>query len=295
MSDDLLSMLLSLDDSEQTRNTYVRSPIKYPGSKERSLKHILPYLPVRSKYIEPMGGSGSVLLARPKSKNEIYNDRYSGVVAFFRVVRDPEKFPKLCERLRLTVHSREEFIWCRDTWEHDVKDDVERAARWYYMIHHSFSGIGRQFARALGESAQFGNTYQRKLASIFEPLHFRLKNVQIENLDYRILLKDCKNDEDTVWYFDPPYLDTYSVYDHNWKKSDHIELVERIFKDINGYVAVSGYDFPDHPYNKYQWDEKVSWEVQSTVKAMAQTESNYLKDKDLGNREKVKETLWIRR
>lgn len=293
MSDELLKLMLGLQkEEEEPRNQYIRAPFSYPGAKTQSLNDLLPILPYRNSYIEPFGGSAAVLLARQPSKLEVYNDRYGGLVCFYRCLRDPTKWEMLVDRLDLTVHSREEFIWCRDTWEHDVKDDVERAARWYYMTCYSFNKKGWQFARATKSTAQFGKSLKNALKT-FKSLNFRLRDVQIENLDWRYIIKDFSY-KDSVIYCDPEYYSTVGMYNINMSKQDHIDLCEAIMKG-QGFFALSGYDWPDHPYNNYDWTAKKSWEVHEKAKGHAFTESNNLEGyKERMTRDRVKETLWIK-
>ena len=68
----------------------IKAPFPYPGAKTRSLKQIIPLLPYRDSYIEPFGGTGAVLLARNPSPLEVLNDRYMGINAFYRCIRDKE-------------------------------------------------------------------------------------------------------------------------------------------------------------------------------------------------------------
>lgn len=110
MSDDLFDMLDGLSthvEPESRDQEILRPPFSYPGSKSRSIDKILPHLPYTGVYIEPFGGSAAVLLARRPSKLEVFNDRYAGVVAFYRCIRDNNLMCQLCERLDLTIHARE--------------------------------------------------------------------------------------------------------------------------------------------------------------------------------------------
>ena len=103
-----------------------------------------------------------------------------------------------------------------------------------------------------------------------------------------------KNGSDIVWYFDPPYWGTSGVYDHELPKSVHFELAEKCMS-LQGFIAVSGYDAHDHPYNKYKWDRKVSWEVAVSMTGLAYTESNNLAAYEgMIERGNVKETLWLK-
>lgn len=270
----LLALFNALDVTDEIRERYVRSPFGYPGGKSRSLEHILPNLPYRDGYGEAFGGSGSVLLARHASDLEIYNDRFGGVTCFYRVLRDPAKLYTLMERLNLTVYSREEFLWCKETWE-GVDDEIERAARWFYMHQASFTRQERNFGRATSGKGRSVTSTIRDNLQFFEPCHHRLKYVLIENLDWRQFLKDFDN-PGMVFYLDPPYL-KYSVgmYKHVMTQQDHIEMCERIFQ-LQGFVALSGYgdDQTRSIYGRYPWDDVKEWKTINTMTALATTETN---------------------
>lgn len=287
---DLLSMFNELDDSEEVREQYARAPFGYPGGKSKSVKYILPHLPYRNAYIEPFGGSGVVLLNRKESRLEIFNDRYAGVVAFYRCLRDQEKMNRLIDRCEAVVHSREEFLWCKATWQ-EVEDDVERAARWYYMISSSFGNIGRAFARATKSNSQTGSLLRNNIR-LFLPVHQRLKNVQIENQDWREILRDFDN-HDAVFYLDPPYVEyTGGCYKHTMTVRDHRELCERVFQ-LDGFVALSGYK--NDIYKDYEWDNILDWEVNVSMTGLAFTKTNgFLGMENHIERGNATEMLWIK-
>jgi DNA adenine methylase len=77
------------------------------GGKFSHLDWLLPLLPECYHYCEPFGGSAAVLLNRPPSPVETYNDLDGEVVNFFKVLR--EEKGKLIEAIGLTPFSREEF------------------------------------------------------------------------------------------------------------------------------------------------------------------------------------------
>lgn len=290
---DLLSLLNGLnvnnpdDHVEHVREKYIRAPFGYPGNKQESLAHILPRLPKSKIYVEPFGGSGAVLLARSQSKLEVFNDRHSGITAFYRCIRDDNKLKQLISRCELCVHSREEFLWCKETWE-GVADDIERAARWWYMVTCSFSNKGMAFGRCVFTPAQFGGKLKNNLSWFF-PAHARLQHVQIENMDALQLLRDFDSD-DTVFYLDPPYYGIQNSYQCGFSNQDHEKLIATIF-GLKGFVALSGYD--NTLYDSHDWSEKHSWEVKTTMVALAETETNNLKGKNL-ERGFVTESLWIK-
>jgi len=291
MSKELFDMLDGLSEGEapDTREDIIRAPFAYPGSKSRSIDKILPHLPYLNAYIEPFGGSAAVMLARRPSKLEVFNDRYAGVTAFYRCIRDPGLFHQLCERLDLTVHSREEFLWSRDTWE-KTDDLVERAARWYYVTKYSFGSLGRNFGRSTSSKARL-SAIQDKLI-LFPRIHERFKYVQVENQDWSQCLQDYDNHE-TVFYLDPPYIDVDSgVYKNKMDQDAHRRLLETIFT-LKGFVAISGYSNPI--YDNCPWDDKHQWEAFVSIQSRAYTESNSKKYLEgVEERAHSEECLWIK-
>jgi DNA adenine methylase len=278
------------DNDDEIRENYVRAPFGYPGSKSKCLKNILPNLPYTTMYCEPFGGSGAVMLARKPSKLEIFNDRFSGVTCFYRVLQQRKQLDALCERLQFLIHSREEFIWCRSTWK-DCEDEVERAARWFYTVRNSFGSQGMYFGRSKNPKALFAPKLQESLVSFYD-LHNRICNVQIENLDWRVCFHDF-NLPECVWYLDPPYYQaTKGMYTCELPDHEHVELLERIQK-LDGFVALSGY--PNKLYDQYPWDARIVWEQGTSTLGIAYTGSNNLDAyKDVLQRKRSMEVLWIR-
>lgn len=288
MNLDLLGMFQSLDDTPFDREGFELAPFPYPGAKNRSMSQLMTYIPYGTSWIEGFGGSGAVTLARKPSKLDVFNERHAGITSFYRCIRDRQKKDQLIERLDLTIHSREEYEWSRDTWECNWLDEVERAARWYYSLMYSFASVGRNFGRAKSglSNVTFAGKLRDKL-ELFEAIHDRFKYVQVENLDWRHVLKDF-DEEGAVFYLDPPYYGK-NVYQHNMSHSDHVELCKRIF-DCHGFVALSGYDNP--VYDQFPWDRKESWNVRVTVTTKATTTdtSNVTR---IGS-EEAQECLWIK-
>lgn len=290
MTVDILKLFEELDASSGSRETIIRAPFSYPGGKSRSVNTITDLLPYRKVYVEPFGGSGAVLLARKSCPLEVFNDRYAGVVAFYRVVRDEQKLSTFLERLRTIVHAREEFRWCKDTWQ-NCTDDVERAARWYYMTMCSFGSLGRNFGRATSGKNTMASKIRNKFPE-FWPLHDRIKDVMFENQDWQQMVTDF-DQEDAVFYMDPPYLTAYrGTYKHEMNDDEHRYLLDTIMS-MDAFVAVSG--FANELYDKYPWDERHTWDVAQSIKAMAFTDENYKSDEvGLKTRQSHEEVLWIK-
>lgn len=235
-------------DYEKRGRDGLRSPIRWFGGKGKITVKLLPLIPAHQIYVEPFGGGASLLFAKKPSKIEVYNDLDSGLVNFFRVLRDKEKFEKFHRLVSLTPYSREEYNFCRDTWE-ECNDDVERAYRWFIVARMSFSGdFGHSWGFDVTASSRGMASDCSKWLSAIEHLpeiHKRLMCVQIEHKDYGSIFRtyDTPN---TLFYCDPPYVSFTrrgGKYRHEMKIKDHEELVA-VLLNIKGMAILSGYQSP---------------------------------------------------
>lgn len=118
----------------------VKPFLKYPGGKRRLARRIIEMLPPHTCYVEPFGGMGAVLLAKPPSKVEVWNDIDGGLANLMRVVKyHPEA---LAEELSwMLIHRAERLRWLK---EHPGETDIQRAARWIMVRHGGFQGGARK-------------------------------------------------------------------------------------------------------------------------------------------------------
>jgi len=267
---------------QNKRNDFIQPPIRYCGSKASQLPQLLPYLPNRAGWVDVFGGSGAVTLGRKPCRLEVFNDRARGLICFYRTLQQNPK--ALMERLELTLYSREEWQFCKDTLDDPDLSDLERGARWYTMLAESFSGIGRNFGRV--RNAKCGNiagVIQRKLPS-FMPIHYRFKNVTIENLDFRDVIKDY-DDPHTVIYCDPDYTgkNTGRYETGKMDNQDHVELIELI-ANCQGFVALSGYANPLYDAQTF-WTDRIAWDRKTLMKNTEHTGAD---------NPQAEEVLWIK-
>src|ERR1041385_943962 len=100
-----------------------RPVVRYHGGKWNLAPWIISHFPPHRIYVEPFGGAASVLLQKPRSYAEIYNDLDQEVVNVFRILRDRKAARELERLLRLTPFARDEF--CHSYG----RDDKERPSR----------------------------------------------------------------------------------------------------------------------------------------------------------------------
>lgn len=275
MGIDLLDLY---DDEVEDDYEIIKAPFGWAGGKTKSVKNIIEVLPYTETYVEPFGGSGAVLLARRPSTLEIFNDRYSGIVDFYRCLQG--NLDELVDRLELSTYSREEWLRAKGTWTQS-SDPVERAALWYMMIDYSFGCLGRNFGRSKG--TRIAGRIQRKLKR-FPQIHKRLQHVCLENCDWACMFRDYSYPEATI-YCDPPYLGTdQQMYPGpNWTEDDQKRLLAAIFSHP-GFVALSSYR--NKLNDDMPWDEVHEWD------AFVSVQGDH--GKDDAKRTNAKEILYIK-
>jgi DNA adenine methylase len=250
----------------------------YIGSKAKLLDFILPQLPYHGRYIEVFGGSGAVLLARQSEPLEVYNDKNTILTDFFEVLQN--HIQEFMQRLDTTIHSREEFEWCRDTW-HSCANLVERVARWYYAYYYSYNGMGTTWHRMTHDNAAHIGKLFNRLPELLT-VHHRIKNTIIENTNWQDILTKY-DDTRSVFYIDPPYYQgDKGYYLYTMCKEEHAQLLNKIFT-LKGHVVLSGY--PNDLYDNGTWLWTKSITCLHTTKA-----SSIIKT---ANKQRI-EVLWIK-
>lgn len=222
-----------------TQQKPTRPALRYHGGKWKLAKWIASYFPSHSTYVEPFGGGGSVLLLKPRSRAEVYNDLDDDVVNVFQQIRD--NGDRLEDLLINTPFGRSEFKLA-----HQKTDDpIERARR---IIVRSFMGIGTDAIRResngfRGDSIRNCAADWTSYADAFPLLVQRMRGVIIENRDWRMIL-NSHDSKETLFYVDPPYVHSTRSSNHGYSyemsDDDHRELAEAL-KTVKGKVVLSGY------------------------------------------------------
>jgi DNA adenine methylase len=257
--------------------TVTRPILRFHGGKFRLAPFIISYMPEHRVYTEAYGGAASVLLRKPRSYAEVYNDLDGEIVNLFRQVRDNGQ--ELKRLLALTPFAREEYMLA---WL-ETDDPMEQARR---TVIRSFMGFGSAAATMgtrrgkpridgkagtgfRGNSNRSGTTPahdwknfagtgfrythgdgKKTKATTFAnfedcltPIIERLRGVVIENKDALEVIA-AHDGEKTLHYVDPPYpaetRDAGSDYQHEMTTEQHRAL-SVLLHDVEGAVILSGY------------------------------------------------------
>lgn len=238
-----------------------RPALRYFGGKWRIAGWVISHLPEHRTFVEAFGGGASVLLQKPKSRIEVFNDIAGAVVNFFRVLRD--RPGELLRALELTPFALDEYKLCRA----QDGDELERARRFFVRSWGGYQGTsGSQLLKQLrsrgwrrpthrDQAGEYAGAIQSLPAAVA-----RLQQVSIDHLDWREVL-DRYDKPDTCFYLDPPYLhstrgrtapsDGYG--EHELSGEDHRELCERA-RSLAGAVVLSGYPSPEYDAWLEGWD-----------------------------------------
>lgn len=230
-----------------------RPALRYLGGKWLLAPWVLQHFPPHRVYVEPFGGAASVLLRKPRSMGECYNDLSDDLVNLFRILRDPARSAALCRAVAMTAYSRAEY----DAAFEFTDDPVEAARR---LVVRSYMGHGSSAAvseRSTGFRASLVNRGGALPASDWATLppalaaiHARLQGVVIENRP-ALQVIDRYDGDDVLIYADPPYMpDTRSAKRRSGKafhsyaleldEVEHVELLERL-ASAKAAVVLSGY------------------------------------------------------
>lgn len=220
--------------------------IRYHGGKFRLAPWIIEQMPEHVCYVEPFSGAAGVLLQKPRSYSEVYNDLDGEVVNLFRVLRNPELNQRLQDACRLTPYSRDEFCHAQQP----ATDSVERARR---MVVRACMGFGS--AAGIGGNSGFRGDSKRKYATAahlwerypenLAALCQRLQGVIIENKDALSVMR-AHDAQTTLHYIDPPYVPETRVqgnryYAYEMTVEGHEQLLA-VARTMTGMVMISGYD-----------------------------------------------------
>jgi DNA adenine methylase len=217
----------------------------YVGGKFFMLDVILKLIPKHEVYVEVFGGSAKVLLNKPPSNIEIYNDYGKRIANLFYVVAF--KFEEFYDKINRLIYSRvleKQFFEDFRKAKLEELGDVDLAVKTYFLLRVNFS------AKINSPSFRVSYRHKKNEAKMFfnallelERIHNRLKNVIVESLDFRDLLSRVIHRENVFIYLDPPYYGVEYYYNTNFTEQDHKDLLS-LLKQAKAKWLLSGYANP---------------------------------------------------
>lgn len=209
-----------------------RSVITSIGAKNKLAKRIIDFMPEHKTYIELFGNTASVLLKKPKSFNEIYNDIDDNVSNFFIVLRDnPIGLYNACSSIPYSETVYNNFI--KDPIP---SNPLEKAVRFFYINRCGFLGVNIKGFRFNNINRNCSRFYYSECER-FYAVSKRFNGVEITNKDYKKILKRNMDDPNVFFFCDPPYYDSTDYYDNSFRLKDYSELAH-LLSQIKGKAMV---------------------------------------------------------
>jgi DNA adenine methylase len=231
----------------EINKSVTRSALRYFGGKWALAPWIIEHMPEHRVYVEPFGGAASVLLRKPRSKIEVYNDLDDEIVGIFRVLQNPEQCRELVRRLKRTPYARREFETAFQATNDPIIRTQRAIIRAYMSFHHTalFNPGKNTFADARHRKrgnhckAREWSTYPRHLAAICR----RLRGVIIEHRDALDVIR-VQDTPDALFFVDPPYVhstrDKNSRYRCELSDAQH-EALLTLLRGVRGRAMIAGY------------------------------------------------------
>ena len=156
------------------------------------------------RYVEVFGGAAWVLFAKERQAGqlEVYNDINGNLVNLFRCVK--YHCGELQREFEWLLASREQFFDYVAQVNMRGLTDIQRAARFFYVVKLSFGSDQRTYAT----SEKLVDNAVERLTAIKE----RLRGVNIEHKDFADLIR-VYDRKAALFYLDPPYIGTEGYYD----------------------------------------------------------------------------------
>jgi DNA adenine methylase len=201
---------------------FPRSPLRYPGGKNRAIKTIYSCIPENEhKLCSPFLGGGAIELACTPVMEVRGADVFEPLIAFWKaLIETPEKLAKKVERYYPL--SKTKFYSLQKRYM-NLEDELERAAAFYVLNRSSYSGTTLSGGMSPGHPRFTESAIQRLR-------DFKVDNFGVECADFRDVIPAH---DDYFLYLDPPYMNgqaLYGVRGDTHKGFDHKALADLLVK-----------------------------------------------------------------
>lgn len=209
----------------------IKSPLRYPRGKSRSVERIASLIPQFDEFREPFVGGGSVFIhLKQKFPNKKYwiNDIYPALFKFWEMSQNNVK--NVIEQVLIW---RVEYPVGKDLHKFLSDNmlnfnDLEKAAAFFIFNRITFSGTTE--AGGFSEQA-FKARFTDSSIERLKPIEKLLKNVKVTNDDYQKVIE--AEGENVFIFLDPPYFSAtksalYGKNGHLHKSFDHERFAESL-------------------------------------------------------------------
>ncbi len=226
----------------------INSPFRYAGGKFYARKLILNFIPQHTHYSEPFAGGGSIFFAKTKANHNWLNDLDKELMNCYLTIRD---YPnELIQKLQDEKATKERHKYYKN--EYQPSNDLEKAARWYYLNRTSYSGIMNMTNCYWGYGDKYSMRPENWARNIIRTSE-KLQSVKITCLDFEKVISELE--DGTFLFVDPPYFnaDQNKFYTHSFIKDDHFRLCDVLKKNSRRIKFLLTYDNSQEIKDLYDW------------------------------------------
>lgn len=233
-------------------NKSINSPFRYAGGKFYARKLILEHIPQHTCYIEPFVGGGSIFFAKHKVEMNILNDIDPELINTYLVIRDNPQ--DLVNYLKDEQALKERHSWYKN--EFKPSNNLERAARWYYLNRTSYSGIMNPKNCYWGYGDKYSMRPENWGRNILRTSE-KLQNVIFQNIDFEKIIDNAPNN--AFLFIDPPYFnaDQDKFYTYSFNREDHFRLQQCLLRNKHRLQFLITYDNSEEIKQLYNWANSI--------------------------------------
>ncbi len=231
--------------------------VPYYGGKRSLAPEIVSELGDHRAYFEPFCGGMSVLMAKPRSRQETVCDMNGQLMNLAMVMRCPRYGPRLYRRLRRVLSSEPEYLAAyasSDTTGTHTCDfgelSLEKAFNYFIKSWLGRNGLvgsakaGKSFCVRYTPGGGSTATRWKHAVNSIPAFRRRLRDVTILCRDAFDVIASIQDVPGVAIYCDPPYLEKSGKYIHDFSWEDHGRLAELLRRFRHARVVVSYYDHP---------------------------------------------------
>ncbi len=248
---EFMKMGLLIEVAKETKKKIKKlsnSPFRYAGGKFYARKLILECIPKHTYYCEPFAGGASIFFAKDKVRHNWLNDLDEELINCYGFIqRSPEHILKVLNGAKPSKGMHHHF---KNMFK--PSNNLERAARWYFLNRTSYSGIMQQQNCYFG----YGDKYSMRPENWLNHLKTcseRLQNVKLTAYDFEKVINNVP--DNAFLFIDPPYFnaDQEKFYCCYFSKEEHYRLNRVLKKNANRIKFLLTYDNTEEIRNMYAW------------------------------------------
>jgi DNA adenine methylase len=275
----------------------LKSPLRYPGGKNRVARMLLEYAPEHREYREIFAGGASMFFHKPLAARNWLNDLHPGLYAFYVTLRD--NFDAFAEKCReQTGDLRERFnYWAerRDLMDAPRDEDLlERAVQYYFLNRTVWTGRvmfdPKRKSRLYFSNPQGWDHLEKKLEHL-RLISRKLAGVKITCLGFEKCV--ARASEHTFIYADPPYIrdtdchPTDKLYEKSFDLDSH-KLLAQLLDATPAKVMISYDDCEEarELYRDRRWHLiELQWKYCGRYAMTKEAKQQKVKEKKVDGRE----------